>query len=123
MTFKELYGDKSSEIYNGDFDCSNKGLTSLEGCYKEIKGEFFCSNNNITSFEHCPDITGSFYCSGNKLTSFKYCPDIKGVFYCIGNEITSFEHEYFYRNVILDKNNMKKYLEYGKIDFPEEFLI
>jgi len=54
MTFKEKYGDKSDEIYNGDFNCSGTVLTSLEGCYKEVKGKFDCSYNNLTSLKGAP---------------------------------------------------------------------
>ena len=91
MTFKDLYGDKSNEVYNGDLDISDKGLTSLEGCYKKVEGNFYCSYNKITSFKYCPDIEGDFSCHNNKITSFEFCPDVEGDFNCAYNEITSFK--------------------------------
>jgi len=92
MTFKELYGDKSNEVYNGNLNISKKNLTSLEGIYKEINGNFYCTYNKITSFKHCPDIKGNFWSNNNQITSFKHCPDIKGDFWCNNNKITSFKH-------------------------------
>jgi len=93
MTFKEKYGDKSKEIYNGDFDCSEMELTSLEGCYKEIKGDFYCYNNILTSLEGAPRIVhGYMVISDNKLTSLVGAPKIvHGDFYCPGNLLTSLE--------------------------------
>jgi len=119
MTFKELYGDKSNEVYNGNLDISNKNLTSLEGIYKKINGNFYCYNNQITSFEHCPDIKGDFYCNNNQITSFEHCLDVNGNFDCSNNQITDFTNKRYFKNIILDDLIMKKYIEYGKINFPQ----
>jgi len=102
MTFKELYGDKSNEVYNGNLDILNQNLTSLEGIYKEING--------------------NFNCSFNKLKSFKYCPNIKGNFYCLGNNITHFTNKRYFKNVKLDNDIKQKYIEYTKINFTQYFI-
>ncbi len=94
MKFKDVYGDLSGTVYEGDLDCSHNKLTSLEGCPKEVHGDFYCSDNDLTSLEHGPkEVHGSFYCSYNKLTSLKGCLEIvKGKFSCSGNKLTSLEY-------------------------------
>ncbi len=141
LTFKDIYGDKSNEIYEGDLDINNKYITSLEGCYKKVNGNFRCANNKITSFEFCPEVNGYFNCSINRIKSFKFCPEIKGNFYCHDNEITSFEFcpevngnfycydnkiksfEFirYYKNIDIDFSK-EEYYEYCKIYFPEELI-
>ena len=46
MTFKEIFGDMSKEVYKGDFKCSTiPKLTSLGGSPKSVSGDFYCNNN------------------------------------------------------------------------------
>ena len=100
MKFKDVYGDLSNTIYEGDLDCSNNDLTSLEGCPKEVKGDFDCSSNNLTSLDGSPEIvSGYFDCSYNKLTSLEGCPkEVKGNFYCSNNNLISLNGLPFQRN-------------------------
>jgi len=93
MTFKEKYGDKSKDVRDGDFDCSEMELTSLEGCYEEINGTFECYGNKLTSLVGAPRIVhGYMEISSNKLTSLVGAPKIVyGDFYCPGNELTTLE--------------------------------
>ena len=109
MKFKDIYGDLSDTIYEGNFDCNNNNLTSLEGAPKEINGSFDCSNNNLTSLEGAPkEINGYFDCSNNNLTSLKDAPKkINGSFDCYNNNLTSLE-------------GLSKYYKRFKSDFSEE---
>jgi hypothetical protein len=82
--------------WEGDFDCSNSQLTSLEGAPASISGDFRCSGNLLRSLEGAPsEVGGNFVCSYNynKLTSFKdihkQIKKIDGHFYCYGNTIKS----------------------------------
>ena len=44
-----------------DIDCSNKGLTSLEGCPAKVDGNFNCSGNKLTTLEGAPrTVKGDF---------------------------------------------------------------
>ena len=78
----------------GDFNCCDNQLTSLEHCPSEVGGMFNCSYNNLTSLEYCPsEVGGDFYCHDNNLTSLEYCPiEIGGNFFCSNNNLTSLEH-------------------------------
>ncbi len=68
---------------SGTFECSNKGLTSLEGAPKNVNGNFFCAENQLTSLAGGPIIMSlhpsTYNCSHNrKLTSLEGCPEIVG---------------------------------------------
>lgn len=82
-----------NEIWEGDFKCDNKKLTSLIGAPKEVTGDFICDYNNLTTLVGAPEkVNGSFHCSINKITSLKGAPKIVGgTFSCGGNELTSLE--------------------------------
>ena len=69
---------------NGDINCSNQNLTSLEGAPEEVGGSFYCYDNELTSLEGAPRIVGGdFSCSDNKLTSLKGAPEkVGGRFWC-----------------------------------------
>lgn len=55
----------------GTFKARGIGLTSLEGCPKEVGGEFDCSDNKLTSLESAPKEIGyGFVYAHNRLTSF-----------------------------------------------------
>ena len=90
--------DKDGFIINfgrviGNFDCSNLGLTSLEGAPREVEGDFDCYRNNFASLKGAPQkVGGRFNCSWNKLTSLEGAPQtIGGSFYCDNNKLTSLE--------------------------------
>jgi hypothetical protein len=86
--------ENAPTIVTGYFDCSSNELTSLKGCPTTVSGEFNCSSNELTSLEHCPTtITGYFYCSYNLLTSLEHCPiNVTGNFDCSYNQLTSLKH-------------------------------
>ena len=95
-------------IVNGNFNCSNNKLTSLEGAPKQcndfncfnndltnLKGapqecnNFDCSTNNLKSLEGAPIKCKEFNCTLNKLTSLKGAPQQCEYFYCSWNDLTS----------------------------------
>jgi hypothetical protein len=51
----------------GDLDLSQKKLTSLIGCPKEVSGHFKCDYNNLETLEGCPEEVEVFYCTGNAI--------------------------------------------------------
>ena len=70
--------DVKGKKYDGNLDISGLGLTSLDGCPKEIKGMFNCSNNNLTSLEHSPNkVLKRFDCSNNNLENLKGVENLK----------------------------------------------
>ena len=75
----------------GFFECSTVGLTSLEGCPKEVGRYFSCSLNKLKSLKGAPNFVGSFFnCTNNKLTSLEGCPiEINTTFYCTDNKLTT----------------------------------
>ena len=80
-------------VVEGDFNCDNNSLTSLEGAPQVVKGDFNCSYNKLTSLEGAPqEVEGDFYCFNNSLTSLKGAPQVvKEYFYCDDNKLTSLE--------------------------------
>jgi hypothetical protein len=79
---------------NGDFGCSESGLSTLEGIkFGRVTGDFICSFNNLTSLVGAPDrVGGDFICSFNKLTSLEGAPrEVGGSFNCSANKLTSLE--------------------------------
>ena len=76
---------------SGSFDCSNLGLTSLEGAPQEVDGYFNCSENQLTSLEGAPtEVDEDFNCSWNNLTSLEGAPRKVGWdFNCCRNSLTS----------------------------------
>jgi hypothetical protein len=79
---------------DGDFDCSEKGLTDFGGIrFGKVSGNFFCSFNSLTSLDGSPEeVSYGFYCNGNKLTSLKGSPKrVGGDFFCQDNRLTSLE--------------------------------
>lgn len=78
----------------GVFNCSETGLTTLEGISPKYVGHnFICSGNKLTTLEGSPEyVGGDFYSSANKLTSLKgITKNIKGCLYISKNELTSLE--------------------------------
>jgi len=100
----------------GDFDCSESGLTTLEGCPVEVVGNFYCSNNKLLSLEGGPKIVKeSYYCSTNPFTSLKGLPDECGeVFFCDWRKnlpllsLLKLSNFYISKNIIVN-DIMKKY--------------
>jgi len=99
----------------GDFSCSNIGLTSLKGSPKVVEGCFTCGSNPLTSLKYGPvEVHKDFSCNYTKiqdlqfspkfvgrdfscyscqLISFWGCPKkINGSFYCSENKIKSFQY-------------------------------
>ena len=78
---------------SGNFNCSDFGLTSLEGAPQTVVGNFYCFKNNLTSLEGAPkEVGGDFYCYGNQLTSLKGGSQVVGnSFDCSWNKLTSLE--------------------------------
>lgn len=84
----ELFEGKPRSILNGGFgpqddpvlggfDCSRKGLESLEGCPKVINGRFNCNRNHLTSLKFGPDRVGGYFsCGNNQITSTEHAPKI-----------------------------------------------
>jgi hypothetical protein len=117
LFLKEL-PDLSNILVEGDFDCSDNQLTTLEGSPREVYGIFSCHNNKLTSLKGAPQeahsnfdcsvnqlITlegapsteyeyfyGNFNCDRNKLTTLKGAPQkVRGYFNCSNNELTTLE--------------------------------
>lgn len=64
-------------LINGDFDCSNLGLTTLENSPKLVYGEFNCSDNNLRTLEKGPTGVVAVVGDNNPLgdgTGLKYAP-------------------------------------------------
>ena len=76
---------------DGDFDCTNKGLTNLRGIrFGEVSGYFQCDYNQLTTLEGAPQSVGSFFCNDNQLISLEGAPQIVvGGFSCAGNQLTT----------------------------------
>lgn len=115
--FLKKIPDLSNILVEGDFDCSNNQLITLEGAPQEVYGIFSCHNNKLTSLKGAPRevhsnfdcrenrlITlegapspqyfyGSFDCSNNKLTTLKGAPqkEVRGYFNCSNNELKTLE--------------------------------
>jgi hypothetical protein len=73
----------------GDFICSHNKLTSLVGAPLEVGENFDCSYNHLTSLEGGPQkVDGTYDCSKNKLVTLKGSPIIhKDKFICSDNEL------------------------------------
>lgn len=80
--------DTCNQHWDGNFNCSNFDLTSLEGAPKEVHGDFWCFSNYLTSLKGAPTkiTSGVFNCAGNKLISLEYAPrEVRGSFLCYNN--------------------------------------
>ena len=74
---------------NGNFDCSNNFLTSLQGAPQTVEGNFNCYQNKLTTLEGAPlTVKGNFSCFKNKLTTLAGAPlTVKGNFSCDAFEL------------------------------------
>ena len=75
----------------GYFDCSDLGLTSLEGVPQIVGGDFICKNNHLASLKGAPKIIGEWFsCQSSQLTSLEGAPqEVGGGFDCSWNQLTS----------------------------------
>jgi hypothetical protein len=78
-------------IFEGSFNCSFNRLTSLEGMPEYIHGNFHGNNNSITgNLEAFTEVTGSIYLSSNHISSLEGSPiQVNGNFYCDRNNLKS----------------------------------
>lgn len=92
-TFADWYGeDLTGQTYEGNINCQKAGLTSLEGCPKEVIGAFQCQDNNLTTLEGGPQIVRDLYCQNNKLIDLQGAPhEVNGYFNCSNNPLHSLE--------------------------------
>jgi hypothetical protein len=77
---------------DGNFDCGNNKLTTLENSPKNVSGHFICNNSNLlTSLVGAPSsVGGDFWCDYCKLTTLEGAPKFVGEsFMCYNNELTS----------------------------------
>jgi uncharacterized protein YlbG (UPF0298 family) len=82
------------EVYDGNIDISEKGLTKLPfKNLKKVTGHFYCPNNNLTTLEGAPEsVGGYFYCYYNNLTTLEGAPkSVGGSFGCSNNNLTTLE--------------------------------
>lgn len=63
----KLKYDLSHRLIEGDFDCSNLNLTTLEGVPSSITGKFNCKSNNLMSLEFAPLECGELEISDNPI--------------------------------------------------------
>ena len=79
---------------DGDFNCSNKGLSDFLGIeFGRVSVNFYCSNNQLGSLEGAPqEVWDHFNCSNNQLVSLEGAPqEVGGNFYCYDNNLVSLE--------------------------------
>ena len=78
---------------SGSFDCDDNELTSLLGAPQTVGGYFLCRDNQLTSLVGAPQtVNGDFWCGANQLTSLVGAPQtINGDFSCRDNQLTSLE--------------------------------
>lgn len=71
-------------LVHGDFDCSERGLTTLAGSPQHVAGKFSCYMNNLTSLKHAPDHVGSvFNGAHNNITQLTHMPQHVGASFWI----------------------------------------
>jgi len=79
---------------DGDFDCSEQGLTDFKGVKFGVVGKhFICSHNQLTSLEGAPQsVDGDFDCRSNQLTTLVGATKTVGKhFFCSDNQLTTLE--------------------------------
>ena len=85
--------DLGIKYTGGDFNCSGKILTSLEGAPTKVSGSFYCRGNKLRSLQGAPaSVDEDFNCNNNSLTSLQGAPTlVGGDFYCDRNRLTSLQ--------------------------------
>ena len=64
-------------VYDGNFDCRQRELTSLKGCPGTINGYFICGGNQLNDLQYGPKIVkGDYSCWENHITTLDYLPEI-----------------------------------------------
>ena len=88
----DFKGVRFGEV-TGNFYCSRNALSSLDGAPRTVGGNFSCFRNNITSLEGGPLVVRQVYqCDHNSLTTLKGAPEsVGGSFCCYNNSLTSLE--------------------------------
>ena len=78
---------------DGNFDCRNNNLETLEGSPTSVSSSFSCSNNQLTTLVGGPtSVDGDFYCHNNQLTTLDGSPTSVSVdFNCSYNQLTTLE--------------------------------
>jgi len=112
------------DIINGDFNCDEINLTTLEGGPKEVKGNFNCDFNKLTNLKYLPLIGESISCEGNQLTSLEGCPSkINGDLYCNNNQLTSLKGgpDYIDGNFVCVNNKLKSLEFCPSIEFDYDY--
>ena len=104
-------------FWPGSFNCSLKGLTSLEGSPTDVRDSFNCGNNSIKTLEHAPTlIGGDFYCYDCSLTNLVGAPKtVYGDFYCRLNKLTNLKGihkliDEIGENFVADANPFKSHM-------------
>ena len=108
---------KEEELFrysdSADYNISDHGVTSLNGCPRNISNNFYADHNllknliggpdyvggtydvrynKLTSLEGCPTRVSTLNCCSNKLKDLKHAPvHVSGDFLCSSNLITSLE--------------------------------
>lgn len=83
---------KQNQKVDGDFNCSNSFLTTLENCPTLVRGEFKASFNELTTLKFSPEHVGNNCSFENnpKLKSLEFAPMyVFGNFFCNSTGITS----------------------------------
>ena len=92
---------------DGDFNCSNKGLSDFLGIeFGKVTNNFYCYDNKLVSLKGAPREVGKdFDCYGNQLISLEGAPkEIGRVFCCDPLPIKFFDLDLFTKTLFyLDK--------------------
>ena len=72
-SFKDIFGDLSDATYIGDLDLREFGVTSLEGCTKEVSGNFLIFDYGaLKSLKGFPKIAHGSHIQLNNQASFLF---------------------------------------------------
>jgi hypothetical protein len=76
---------------SGDFNCADRGLTTLAGSPHHVVGQFSCEHNRLTSLAHAPHhVDGVFSAPYNHITHLTHMPTYVGAsFWIYGNPLES----------------------------------
>ena len=110
----KLIKDKIPDVITGNFHCSNKKLTTLEGSPKIVGGYFDFGYNKLTGLQGAPkEVGGHFLCRYNKLTSLQGAPEkVGGEFESLNNKVSLAIEEEFIKSGAY-KDNYGETSQYG----------
>ncbi len=93
LTADGKFGVKFGKVA-GHFNCSDRGLISLEGGPSVVEYDYICSNNRLRSLEGAPEtVHGNFYCDGNRLKTLQYGPARVDISYsCKNNDLKTLQY-------------------------------